>query len=683
MSRDLLFRLFLLPILLLAFGLRVYHLDLQSIWWDEGHSIEMASASLSAIATLPGMDVHPPGYFMVLHLWMGLVGMTEFALRYLSVVFSVLVVALLVRFARERVCGMLLCGALAALLPLYVAYAQEVRMYAMLTCLVVLSGYAQWRILFRGATRRWWAVYALAAAAALYTHYFAIFLLVFQNGAWLVWASARREGRARRFACWIGSQLAILVLFAPQLPLALRQTTAYANPNLRPPPVGEFFSRTWLAHTVGSSVYPTLQWMTTAAALVTLATLVLWAWRSARERSAGRSAGTLLYLAGWFCIPLALYFVVVQGRPSFEPRYMIVVTPALLLLWAGAMGAPDYKSGASGREIGVNGREAGASGAGTGAMGAPDYKSGGSGREIGASGREAGPASRWPHAIGLVLAVALLAVLAAGTTGYFTNSAAFKDDAAGVARWLAAETTPEDLVYVDVPHPFHYYADRIPAPTRYLFVDVHTAADILNLEAAGRRRVYWVTWYGSDTDPRGVMPYLLDKAARRGGDRDFHGYHVTWWEMPAGVQFSLPEDLTPADLTFGSSIHVDAAAYGNTCRAGSSMWVTLHFALLGRTGVDYRASLRLRDVQGTMLPPTDKDILNDRHLRTAAWPADDARLNQAINVYALPVPSGSAPGDYRLELVVYDAATSTALPVAGVSSPDGISAPLGTVKVQR
>ncbi|HXW00676.1 MAG TPA: hypothetical protein VEC93_19825, partial [Anaerolineae bacterium] len=59
-----------LLILWLAFGLRLYHLDFQSIWWDEGHSIFVASQPISQIPTLPAMDVHPPAYFVLLHLWM-------------------------------------------------------------------------------------------------------------------------------------------------------------------------------------------------------------------------------------------------------------------------------------------------------------------------------------------------------------------------------------------------------------------------------------------------------------------------------------------------------------------------------------------------------------------------------------------------------------------------------------
>jgi 4-amino-4-deoxy-L-arabinose transferase-like glycosyltransferase len=666
MPRDSRFRASI-PVLLLAFALRVHHLDLQSIWWDEGHSIEMASAPLSQIATLPGMDVHPPGYFWVLHGWMATAGQSEFALRYLSVIFSLLTVALLMhvgwrmarQMGRQSRAALTLVGILAAIYPLYVAYAQEVRMYAMVTPFALLSGYAQWRIVFehqdqgRSPGHRrlnvWWMGYVLATTVSLYTHYFMVFLLAFQNLVWLAWVLKDRETattldvwqgrlnqRQQRIVFWIGSQLAVLILFLPQLSLALGQTTAYANPNLRPPGLVEFISRSWLAYSVGTNVFPGMAWLAGAVAAATGLTVLAWLWMALRARDRCHP-GTLALLVGWFCVPLALYFAVLQRRPSFEPRYMMLVTPSLLLLWGVGLGAR------------IEGWPPGRN------------------RLL-----------RLPQA---VLAAVVVAALGMGTTSYFTNTAAFKDDSAGVVAWLAAETTPDDLVYVDVPHPFHYYADRIPAPTGYLFVDVHAAAQTLNAEAAGRRRIYWVRWWGSDTDPRGIMPYLLDKAGQRGGDTNFRGYRVRWWDMPSDAEFSLPDDLTPADYTFGDTVHLDGVAFSDSAPAGGTVWVTLHFSLLGDTAADYRASLRLRDAQGNMLPPTDKDLLNDRHFRTSAWPLADGRLNHAINVYTLPIPADGAPGDYRLEVVLYQAGTLEALPVDDDSSIDGFSATMGTVTI--
>lgn len=637
-------------ILLVAFGLRVYRLDAQSIWWDEGHSIQMASAALAHIPTLPGMDVHPPGYFALLHLWMAVAGRSEFALRYLSVALSMLTVALLIRFGR----GLggwptgYVAGGLAAVSPLFVAYAQEVRMYAVVTFFALASVYFQWRIVggWKAGRLEGWMGYVLATAASLYTHYFAVFLLLFENLVWLIWALAPRLGagwRWRRVAAWLGTQLGILVLFLPQLRLALRQTVSYANPNLKPPGVGEFISRSWTAYTVGLTLNPGIaSWLGLGIAAV-LGLAVLIHMLRARQGVSRARLVTLAFLTGWFLLPLAAYFMVLQRRPSFEPRYMMLVSPALMLLLAWGLAAG---SGVQTRDSRVR---------------------------------------AWWGGLGLLI---VLTVFGVGTWSYYTDVRAYKDDSAGVAAWLAAETTPEDVVYVDVPHPFHYYAERIPAPTHYLFVDVHTAADVLNAEAAGRNRFFWVTWRGSDTDPRGVIPFLLDKVGQQVGELDFRGYHVAWWALQGDAYFSLPDDLSPTSFVFRDVVRLDGLAFSNVAHIGQAAWATAHFTLLRDTDVDYRVSLRLRDAEGGMLPPTDKDLLNDRHFRTSAWPVGDARLDQAINVYTLPVPADALPGGYCLEAVVYEADTQAGLPVTeGPTSQcvspegDGISAWLGTLVV--
>jgi hypothetical protein len=142
---------FALPLLILwlAFALRLYHLPFQSMWWDEGHSIFVASQPIPQIPSLPVMDVHPPAYFVLLHLWLALTGQSEFALRYLSVLFSLLTVALLWRFAASLShlitpspplsLSPVLAALFAAVSPVYVAYAQEVRSYAMITFLALAS----------------------------------------------------------------------------------------------------------------------------------------------------------------------------------------------------------------------------------------------------------------------------------------------------------------------------------------------------------------------------------------------------------------------------------------------------------------------------------------------------------------------------------------------------------------
>ncbi len=652
---------FFLPLLILwlAFGLRLYRLDFQSIWWDEGHSIFVAKHPLPQIPTIPAMDVHPPAYFALLHEWMNIAGLSEFGLRFLSVLCSMLTVGLLWRFGSSITrqtnstsrFAPVYTALLATLSPLYVAYAQEVRGYAMITFLALLSTYFLWRIVFlfpTAANRQWSAVslYILSTTACLYTHYFTIFLLLFQNLVWLIWiwrSNDRQTGIGHRFALWLGSQIGIVLLFTPQLWLALRQVTGYTNPNLTPPALPHFISRSWQAYTVGLTIDPAParwgMWLTGGVLAITWFAIITEISRRKIQNSI-LIIQNFLFLLAWFLIPLAAYFILLQRQPSFEPRYMILVTPALFLLLA----------------LGIN------------------Y------------------VSRFTfNVLGYLLYTLPIIIFIIGLHSYYTNETYFKDDSAGVAEWLATETTANDIVYIDVPHPFHYYAEQraIAAPTRYLFVDIHTAADILTKEATGRDRLYWVAWRGSDTDPRGVIPFLAEKFGQQLGQLDFRGYRVTWFSLPdACTGFSLPTTLGPTQATYGDVLRLDGAAYGGTppetttATAGESAWATLHFTLLRDTDTDYRVSVRLQGEDSQVISQIDKDLLNDRHFRTSAWPLNDPALNQAINVYTLAIPPETPPGIYRLEVVVYKA--QPPYPSEGVTGPetsDGAAAIIGHISV--
>jgi hypothetical protein len=117
---------------------------------------------------------------------------------------------------------------------------------------------------------------------------------------------------------------------------------------------------------------------------------------------------------------------------------------------------------------------------------------------------------------------------------------------------------------------------------------------------------------------------------------------------------------------------------------GEPVWATLHFSLLRPTEVNYKVSLRLRDSAGQIIGQLDRDLLNDRHFRTAAWPVDDPALNQALNVYLLPVPPDTLPGDYRLEAVLYNAEPPyPGEGVTGQATADGAAASLGPVVIQH
>lgn len=82
-----------IPILLLAFLLRMASLDAQSMWCDEAFFAMVSSVDLPSLPDMMlDVRVHPPLFFLILHFWLGL-GPGESVLRSLSAFAGVLTVA--------------------------------------------------------------------------------------------------------------------------------------------------------------------------------------------------------------------------------------------------------------------------------------------------------------------------------------------------------------------------------------------------------------------------------------------------------------------------------------------------------------------------------------------------------------------------------------------------------------
>ena len=102
-------------LLLAAYALRLASLGDQAVWWDEAWSAWVAQQDFATTTFLTARDVHPPLYQWTLHAWVRLAGISEFSLRYLSVLYSLLTAALIYVIARR------LAGRRAALLALTAA----------------------------------------------------------------------------------------------------------------------------------------------------------------------------------------------------------------------------------------------------------------------------------------------------------------------------------------------------------------------------------------------------------------------------------------------------------------------------------------------------------------------------------------------------------------------------------
>ncbi len=222
-------------VVLLAFGLRFYQLGTQSLWNDEGASVVMAGRSWQDILTNAAADIHPPGYYMLLSKWSALAGRSEFALRALSALESVLSVVLVYTLGR-RLLGRD-AGFLAALLlavnTFAIYYAQETRMYAQLGLLATAS---MWMLVvwLDKANPRVLVVLVMVNAAGLYTQYAYPLTMIAQGIVFLLWLARHRDWRS--LGWYVSANTFTLILFAPWAGEAIRQVTTWPNSGSGTPP---------------------------------------------------------------------------------------------------------------------------------------------------------------------------------------------------------------------------------------------------------------------------------------------------------------------------------------------------------------------------------------------------------------------------------------------------------------
>jgi len=322
-------------VVLLAFGLRLVHLQARALWYDEAFAVfyaglspaRMVYGTVTPVQGAGAADVHPLLYYFLLHGWMAWVGRSPLAVRFLSVGLGMLTVALLWRLAAwcfGRRTG-LVVGLLAAINPFHVAYSQEARMYALLGLAAVAAAWGSLRALeersgirdlsfvhLAFAHSRWWLLYTAAAALTLYAHNLGAFVLLALHGL----AVTRRRWWPRLPAL-ILADLGVLALFSPWLVGVLPGQVGFVGKGywLAPPGLEEVVRAVMFP--VFTFYEPAPLWLLGLGLFLSVAMLALLAMRAWQARSR----------AGWFLalcwVPVLLLLLVSQWRPVYLARALL------------------------------------------------------------------------------------------------------------------------------------------------------------------------------------------------------------------------------------------------------------------------------------------------------------------------------------------------------------------------
>ena len=254
-------------------------------------------------------------YYSIEKPWAALAGSSEAALRFPSVLGTMVACALLVVLGHKlfdrRVA--LVAGVLLASNPFIVKWSQQARGYTLLLAVSLVAILLLLRALERG-TRGAWALYGLAFSAVIVWHPPAGVVLAPTH---LLLVSQRRD---RVLPHGLAAAVVIVALGVPwAAQIAMRST-------------GEGIVMNWLKFPTPEVTARALLDVSGAAGLVLLLALGgLWLLHRAGDTDRA------FWLATWAFTPFVVALLISIARPIFLDRYLIVASPAFALLAAVAL----------------------------------------------------------------------------------------------------------------------------------------------------------------------------------------------------------------------------------------------------------------------------------------------------------------------------------------------------------
>lgn len=416
--RSLAVPLLLGGILLLGLVLRLYCLDCRSFWGDEINSLDGASIGIPAIfnGRFGWISNQTPLHYLIVWLTTLPVDPTTSGIlvRLPSALVGALTPLVVYALGREmfgRPQG-LLAALMVALSAVHLNHSQELRLYAMMVFLSVLSVYA---LLAAQRTARllWWVVFVLATLLDIANAYIVVTLFMPTYGiylAWVLWKSwsMRREAR-RHFSYALGS---MLVVAAGYLAAVLDMLSA---PRMAPGS-GGFSLQSAFSSIIELNIWFTRFGLDSGLERVIQLLLLVFALLGlyVAFRDYRRVADSALLCALFVVVPAVLLYVFSTTSVVFQ-RYALFSMPFYFLLISnGAFGLPKILPGT-------------------------------------AQSRARGPQIVTGAMVGL-----LLLVFAVGAYNYFSPnghlSLTYRPDFRGVAHYLSKQVTTQDtIVFLDDP----------------------------------------------------------------------------------------------------------------------------------------------------------------------------------------------------------------------------------------
>lgn len=601
-------------ILLLGFILRITNLGTQELRGDEAFSYLNARIPFGEI--VPGLlaqgDPHSPLHYLMLHGWMRLAGDSEFAMRFISLVPGVLLIALVYQLG--RMIGGRRLGVLTALLlaisQSHVWVSQDVRNQYTLSLFFISAATVLLLNLMAQRESGWrriggWGAYAVLCSLAVYAHFYGAFALL-GHAIFMLLNAKNRE----KLLSWDISVGISVVLFLPWVVLLaqnLLQAGQLSDPSS--PELAQYLTEVGIELFAGSAVQGGwLRWIfLLGLGLCGLGVRTLWQ----QKRDV---AGLLL---GWLVATVLIIFLIRFSRATFNTFYISIAAPALLLLLAvGLLSVWQW-------------------------------------------------AGQWGRRTAVIITLLFVTTSGLSLVNYYTDpqysrSIGYRE----MAQHVSDQVAPNDLFLAHFPDPsLVYYLRDVPLayemqPAYYQPPAVETTSDLAQF-ADQYERIWFVPAPGSAWDAENVVPRWLDEKTIVEQTAVYTNLTLSAHRAPSQVQpigLSIGQKLDDVFVLEHVHLTIDGVpvdlSQSVTVPAGGELVVTLLWR--GNTAVEthYTVFVQLLDENGVLI--VQDDSVPARGLRpTMTWKPEE----WIVDPHTLPIPTDRTIGRGQLIVGMYETAT--------------------------
>ena len=215
---------YLLPIIISAAAvIRLFNIGSPSLWYDELYTVWASRLPVATLLQEVPASRHPPVYYLVAHVWLGLVSGDAWV-RLISCMAGVIAVGLVYLIGKDlfSVRAGIWGAALTAFSPFLIWYSRDATDYSWLIAVSLGSFYLLVRSLKKGGSLNW-ALYCIVTFVALFSHYYAVFLFIAEIAFFIIISKHRKQIRP-----WlICQEIFLLALFPLVLLLRRFQSSSY------------------------------------------------------------------------------------------------------------------------------------------------------------------------------------------------------------------------------------------------------------------------------------------------------------------------------------------------------------------------------------------------------------------------------------------------------------------------